>query len=170
MTDFWQHDMSWNRLYVFVLSIQFSSVTQSCPTLCNPGIESRSPELQADSLPAEPQGKPKNTGLGSLPLLQQISPWPRNWTRVSFIAGGFFTNWAMREAQLQQRGKERKRKEKKCKRIYRTNQKLRTINIFLESLLSESFPSLGVTVHLTSLGCPPTLCWSLDLLWGQLRF
>jgi len=33
---------------------------------------------------------------------------------------------------------------------------------------AESFPSLGVTVHFTSLGCPPTLCWSLDLLWGQL--
>ena len=27
------------------------------------------------------------------------SSWPRNWTRVSCIAGGFFTNWAMREAQ-----------------------------------------------------------------------
>ena len=26
------------------------------------------------------------------------SSWPRNWTRVSCIAGGFFTNWAMREA------------------------------------------------------------------------
>ena len=39
-----------------------------------------------------------------------------------------------------------------------------------QSLLSESFPSLGDTVHLTSLRCPPTLCWSLDLLWGQLRF
>ena len=36
--------------------------------------------------------------------------------------------------------------------------KIRIINIFLESLLSESFPLLGVTVHLTSLGCPPTLC------------
>ena len=74
-------------------------VTQSCPTLCNPmhspwnslgqntgvgslsllqgnlpnpGIEPRSPTLQADSLPAEPQGKPKNTGVGSLSLLQQI--------------------------------------------------------------------------------------------------
>ena len=31
------------------------------------------------------------------------------------------------------------------------------MNVFLESLLSESFLSLGVTVHLTSLGCPPTL-------------
>ena len=27
------------------------------------------------------------------------SSWPRNWTRVSCIAGGFFTNWAIREAQ-----------------------------------------------------------------------
>ena len=40
--------------------------------LPNPGIEPRSPSLQADSLPAEPQGKPKNTGVGSLSLLQQI--------------------------------------------------------------------------------------------------
>ena len=31
------------------------------------------PALQVNSLPAEPQGKPKNTGVGSLSLLQQIS-------------------------------------------------------------------------------------------------
>ena len=44
---------------------------QSCPTpfpspgdLPNPGIEPRSPTLQADCLPAEPQGKPKNIGGG----------------------------------------------------------------------------------------------------------
>ena len=42
--------------------------------LPNPGIEPRSPTLQADSLPAEPQGKPKNTGVGSLSLLQGIFP------------------------------------------------------------------------------------------------
>ena len=42
--------------------------------LPNPGIEPRSPTLQADSLPAEPQGKSKNTGVGSLSLLQQIFP------------------------------------------------------------------------------------------------
>ena len=34
----------------------------------------RSPTLRADSLPAEPQGKPSNTGVGSLSLLQQILP------------------------------------------------------------------------------------------------
>ena len=32
----------------------------------------RSPALQVDSLPAELQGKPKNTGVGSLSLLQWI--------------------------------------------------------------------------------------------------
>ena len=75
-------------------------VAQSCPTLCdptdytvhgilqarilewvafpsprdlpNPGIEPRSSTLQVDSLPAEPQGKPKNTGMGRLSLFQQI--------------------------------------------------------------------------------------------------
>ena len=34
----------------------------------------RSPTLQADFLPAEPQEKPKNTGVGSLYLLQWIFP------------------------------------------------------------------------------------------------
>ena len=46
-----------------------------CPSpgdLLNPGIEPRSPTLQTDSLPPEPQGKPKNTGVDSLSLLQQM--------------------------------------------------------------------------------------------------
>ena len=75
-------------------------VTQSCPTLCNPmdhtihgNLQARIlewvafpfsressqprdqtqvPPFQADSLPAEPQGKPRNTGVGSLSLLQWI--------------------------------------------------------------------------------------------------
>ena len=36
--------------------------------LPNPGIEPRSPSFRADSLLAEPQGKPKNTGVCSLSL------------------------------------------------------------------------------------------------------
>ena len=81
--------------------LQKVKVTQSCLTLCDPmdytvpgilqarilGVGSLSllqgifpiqrsnpdlPALQADSLPAESQGKPKNTGVGSLSLLQQI--------------------------------------------------------------------------------------------------
>ena len=75
-------------------------VTQSCLTLCDPmdyrvhGIlqdrilewvaipfsrassqprdQTQVSALQVDSLPVEPQGKPKNTGVGSLSLLQQI--------------------------------------------------------------------------------------------------
>ena len=84
--------------------------------LPNPGIEPRSPALQADSLPTELQGKPQsenesrsgvsnplqphglyspwnspdeNTRAGSLSLLQRIFP-----THVSRIAGRFFTSWA----------------------------------------------------------------------------
>jgi len=65
------------------------------------------------------------------------------------------------------------RGERKKKRIPEDStkqvKKIRIINVFLESLLLESFLLLGATVHHTSLRCPPTLCWSLDLLWGKLR-
>ena len=48
--------------------------------LSNPGVKPRSPSLQADSLPSEPPGKPKDTGVGSLSLLQQIFPTQElNW-------------------------------------------------------------------------------------------
>ena len=40
--------------------------------LPNQGGEPRSPSVQADSVPAEPPGKPKNTGVGTLSLLQRI--------------------------------------------------------------------------------------------------
>ena len=46
-----------------------------CPPpgdLPNPGIKPRSRALQAYSLPSEPPGKPKNTGVGILSLLQGI--------------------------------------------------------------------------------------------------
>ena len=40
----------------------------------------RTPTLQADPLPAEPPGKSKNAGVGSLSLLQRIFPSPEsNW-------------------------------------------------------------------------------------------
>jgi len=71
-----------------------------CPPpgdLPNPGIEPGSPALQADSLLSEPPGKPKNTGVDSYHFSRESSH-PRNWTRVSYIAGGFFTSWATREA------------------------------------------------------------------------
>ena len=45
------------------------ALLQGLPT---PGIEPRSPTLQADSLPSELPGKRKNTGMGSLSLLRGI--------------------------------------------------------------------------------------------------
>jgi len=48
-----------------------------CPppgALPNLGIEPRSPALEADSLPSGPPGKPMNTRMGSLSLLQGIVP------------------------------------------------------------------------------------------------
>ena len=54
-----------------------------CPPpgdLPNPRIKPRSPTLQEDSLPSEPPGKPKNTGLGSL---------AKNLTGVAGIELGF---------------------------------------------------------------------------------
>ena len=39
-----------------------------------PRNQTGSPTLQVDSLPTEPPGKPKNTGVGSLSLLQGIFP------------------------------------------------------------------------------------------------
>ena len=44
----------------------------SAEDLPNPGIKPRSPSLQEDSLSSKSPGKPKNTGMGSLSLLQGI--------------------------------------------------------------------------------------------------
>ena len=55
-------------------------------------------------------------------------------------------------------GAGREKKGKKSKRIYRTSQNIIIINVLLESLLSESYHTLGLPVYSTSLGCPPTLC------------
>ena len=53
--------------------------------LPNPVIEPRFPTLQVDSLPAKPQGKPKNTGVGSLFLLQWIFPTQElNWSLLHY--------------------------------------------------------------------------------------
>ena len=61
--------------------------------LLNPGIKPRSPALQMDSLPAEPRGKSKNTGVGSLSLLQGILQTQEDpGSGVSCLAGEFFTN------------------------------------------------------------------------------
>ena len=93
----------WTVAYQAPLSMGFSRQEYwsglPCPpagNLPNPGIESKSSALQVDSLLSEPPGKPKNTGVGRLSLLKGDF-WPRFWTGVSGIAGGFFTSWATRE-------------------------------------------------------------------------
>ena len=56
------------------------SLSPSQGDLTNSGTEPMSPTSQVVSLPAKPQGKPKNTGAGSLSLLQGIFPTQEfNW-------------------------------------------------------------------------------------------
>ena len=92
MNNMKRQPMKWEKL--------FASESPSRPTLCNPmdysihGIlqarilewvafpfsrgssqprdQTQVSHIAGDSLPAEPQGKPKNTGMGSLSLLQRI--------------------------------------------------------------------------------------------------
>ena len=59
-----------------------------------PRIELKSLVLQEDSLPAEPQGKPKYTGADSLSCLQCIFQAQESNQIPCFFAGRFFTNWA----------------------------------------------------------------------------
>ena len=61
----------WNSLGQNTGGGSFSLLQGNLP---NPGIKPGSPALQVDSLLAEPQGKPKDTGVGSLSLLQRVFP------------------------------------------------------------------------------------------------
>ena len=81
MTE-WLFVTPWAVAHQVPLSMGFSSMQEYWSELpcippgdlSNPGIEPRSPTLQTDSLPAEPPGKPRNTEVGSLSLLQGIFP------------------------------------------------------------------------------------------------
>ena len=113
----------------------------ACPPLGdlpNPGTEPRSSALRMDSLPSELPGKPKNTAVHSLSLLQGIF-LTRNWTRVSWIAGGFFTSWATREAWLRAQFK-----------------------------LNDWVLYLSLTAHLGQLACIFSLCVSFRI-WDNNR-
>ena len=88
----------WTEAHQAPLFMEFSRQLywsgSPCPPagdLLNPGIKPRSPALQGDSLPAEPQGKPKNTGMGGLSLFQQIF-LTQELNQGLLIAGRFFTN------------------------------------------------------------------------------
>ena len=80
--EYWRHSSSPGIRKVGV------EVAQSCPTLCNTMDYTVHGILQTRIL--EWEACPFSSG----------SSRPRNWTRVSCIAGRFFTNWAVREAQF----------------------------------------------------------------------
>ena len=84
-----------NRLTSLCLSVQVkeseSEAAQLCPTLCNP-MDCSLPGISVH-------------GIFQARILEWVtiafcreSSWPRNWTRVSRIAGRCFTLWATREA------------------------------------------------------------------------
>ena len=77
------HICSWGGIW-FYLNVKVK-VTQLCLTLCDPKVSIVLGILQARTL--EWVAFPFSSG----------SFWPRNWTGVSCIAGGFFTSWAIRE-------------------------------------------------------------------------
>ena len=64
----------------------------------NPAIKPRSPSLQVDSLPAEPPGKTKNTGVSSLSLLQPMKTKNTGVSSLSLLQPIFLTqeqNWGL---------------------------------------------------------------------------
>ena len=65
------------NIHMGKFSISLSLFRQILKHICT---ITRSPAFQVDSLPAEPKGKPKNTGVGRRPLLQRIFPTQKsNW-------------------------------------------------------------------------------------------
>ena len=87
------------RLHELYMSMEFSRPEywsgQPFPSpgdLPNPGIEPRSPALEADSLLLSHWGSPKILEWVAVPF-SRASFWPRNPTRVTCIAGRFFTSW-----------------------------------------------------------------------------
>ena len=58
--------------------------------LPNPGVKPRFPALWAYSLPAEPPRKPKNTGVGSLSLLQGIFLTQGSNQGLLYCRGSFY--------------------------------------------------------------------------------
>ena len=63
-----------------------------------PRIKTRSPTLQADSLPTEPAEKPRRVEWVAYPFFRGTFQL-RNQTGVSCTVGRFFTSWATQEAQ-----------------------------------------------------------------------
>ena len=89
-----QRNRKWKILWFSVVNYSTNVcvlVAQSCPILCN-------------TMDCSPLGSSVHE-ISQVRILQWVaipfsrgSSWPRDWTRVSWIAGRFFTLWATRES------------------------------------------------------------------------
>ena len=86
--------------------------------LPNPWIESRSPTLHEDCWLSEQQGSPRILQWVAY-LFSRGSFWPRNQSRVSYTAGGFFTNWVTREAPDLTEAEVIKKRWQECTELYK---------------------------------------------------
>ena len=76
-------------------------------TRLNPGL----PHCRQILYQLSHKGSPRFLEWVAYPFSSESS-WPRNWTGVSCIAGGFFANWAIREAHSQYTNIKRNEKQK----------------------------------------------------------
>ena len=88
------HSVMSNSLWPHGLYSPWNSAGQNT----SPGDLPRSPALQAQFFTTWATKEAQESWSGVAYPFSSGSSWPRNWTGVSCIAGGFFTNWAIREA------------------------------------------------------------------------
>ena len=119
------------------------------------------PTLQVDSLPAEPQGKPKNIGVGSLFLLQGIFPTQElNWCLL-------YCRWILSELSYQGRGGKawKASEQQKWFRLVSGNWSLTWISGFLRSPGGwQTF----LAQHISEPGAPPAARNSEVPAWRKL--
>ena len=136
--------------------------------LLNPGIKLRSPSLQPDSIPAEPQGKPKNTGVGSHSFLQGIFPtWELNQGLLH--CRGILYQLSYREARasiflsklIKKRGKGRKEGRKGKGKVIQSC--LTLCDLMDYTVWNSPGQNTGVGSHFLLQGIFPTQGWNSGL-------
>ena len=105
------------------------------------------------------EGSPRILEWVSYPF-SSSSSLPRNWTWVSRIAGGFFTNWATREALLkvedankkaiQQRNSDSKSKYKWCSSELHVSSSIKAHQSFSTSLVHYSVSAFSASDFITA--------------------
>ena len=79
--------------HIYQGEIDILLVAQSCPILCNPM------DCSTTGFSVHAILQAKILEWGAIPFSRESS-WPKDWTRVSCIAGRFFTIWATRGVYL----------------------------------------------------------------------